>query len=81
MPDLVYVAVFFCLVIPFAIFFQRLYFLNIRGTFFLIKIFCRFYIFYIVFILKKIFKNGEFDTHGCFVAGERDCVGRSVWTL
>lgn len=30
--------------------------------------------------LKFFFKNSEFDTHGCFVAGERDCDGEA-WAL
>lgn len=40
--------------------------------------FVAFIFFYIIF---KFFKNSELDTHGCFVAGERDCVRTSMGTL
>lgn len=37
-----------------------------------------YFLFYFYF---KFFENGELDTHGCFVARERDCVRELVGTL
>lgn len=37
-------------------------------------------LYFLYYFYFKFFKNSELDTHGCFVAGERDCV-RKAWAL
>lgn len=38
-------------------------------------------LYFLYYFYFKFFKSGELDTHGSFVAGERDCVRGSVGTL
>lgn len=38
-------------------------------------------LYFLYYFYFKFFRNSELDTHGCFVAGERDCVGGSMGTL